>query len=185
MYFKLLHQSRHVNQRRCIHSVSASNSSAYTFPSALALAVYCHNQKDNCETLIKCIRLASPPPLWACYHPLLSQVYCNIIDMCKLHCRYCKAPMLSKSIDAACHSVQVKDHFKRNVVLEFRVNLESTNLRLLPRWNFRSWLLLLLQCHNSSTSCFHILSRQNYENSFVHVECCFAPFAERSQCKCV
>ena len=97
MYFKLLYRSGHVNQVRCIYSVSAWNSSAKTFASALAFAIYCHSQKDNCDTLNQARHQARSPPPCAGFL-LLLPISCVLRthDTCKLHCRYCKAPMLSK-----------------------------------------------------------------------------------------
>ena len=156
MYFKLLHRSGHVNQVRCIDSVSAWNSSAKTFASTLAFAVYCHSQKDNCDTLYQARHQArSPPPLWLFITPSYQLCVANSWNV-QTTLSVLQGAHAIKSIDAVCHWVQVKKkHTKWNFVSKFGVDLELTNLILPPSWNFRYSLLSLLQCHNSSTSCLH------------------------------
>ena len=68
MYFKLLPENGCVKNSdtliklRGVDSVSASNIYVKKFPSALAIAVYCLNQKDDCEPL-NASRPIYPPPL--------------------------------------------------------------------------------------------------------------------------
>ena len=182
MYFKLLYRSGHVNQVRCIYSVSAWNSCAKTFASALAFAIYCHSQKDNCDTLNQAaIRLAPPSPLWLFITPSY--------QLCVANSWYVQTTLsvlqgahAIKSIDAVCHWVQVKKHTKWNFVLKFGFNLEFTNLilpqvRILDVRSCRCYSVIIPP-HPASI----ILSWQNYENSLVPLECCFTPFAKRSQC---
>ena len=62
----------HTDQLRGVDCVSAWNFSLKDFPSVLAIAVYCQNQRDNRETLPASGSGSFPPP-GACYCRVLIQ----------------------------------------------------------------------------------------------------------------